>query len=98
MQAEFMKWCCPALKTWYEGAGERGFAILVGRDSASQPQFVVQQRSVDMGTEDSVKAETPLFLVSDIQIDYCPWCGRKLDKWYGKSVDALSRSDLKITY
>jgi hypothetical protein len=93
-----MKWCCSAFKSWYEGAGERGFAVLVGRDSSSKPQFVIQHRSVDFGTEDSVKTETPLSLVADVQIDYCPWCGRRLDKWYEDSVDVLYRSDLKVTY
>lgn len=93
-----MKWCCLTFKSWYEAAGERGFAILVGRDSAGKPQFTIQHRSVDVEMEDLVKTETPLSLVADIQIDYCPWCGRKLDKWYAKNVDDLYRPDLKITY
>jgi hypothetical protein len=55
-----MRWCCPAFKSWYEGAGERGFAILVGRDQNRKPQFVIQHRSIDPGAEDLVKTETPL--------------------------------------
>lgn len=93
-----MKWCCPAFKSWYEGAGERGFAILVGRDENRKPQFVIQHRSVDPGAQDLVKAETPISLVADIQIDFCPWCGWKLEKWYGENVDVLYRAGLKITY
>lgn len=28
---EPMNWCCTPFKSWYEAAGERGFAVLVGR-------------------------------------------------------------------
>lgn len=93
-----MRWCCPAFESWYEGAGERGYAVLVGRDGNMKPEFVIQHRSIDLGAEDLVKAETPLSLVADIQIDFCPWCGRNLEKWYGENVDVLYRVGLKITY
>jgi hypothetical protein len=93
-----MKWCCITFKSWYEAAGKRGFAILVGRDSAGKPQFTIQHRSIDPEMEDLVKTETPLSLVADIQISYCPWCGRNLERWYGKNVDTLYRPNLKITY
>ncbi len=92
-----MKWCCSIFKMRYEHAGETGFAMLVGRDAAGRAEFVIQHRAVDKEMEHDVKPKIPTLIVSDIQIDHCPWCGRKLDKWYGKSVDVLYRSDLKIT-
>lgn len=92
-----MKWCCSTFRVRYEHAGETGFAMLVGRNLAGKPQFVIQHRAVDKEMEHAVKPEIPTCVVSDIQIDYCPWCGRKLHKWYGKSVDDLYRPDLRIT-
>jgi hypothetical protein len=93
-----MKWCCSTFQSRYEHAGQTGFAVLVGRDAARNPQFTVQCRAVDQDLESAVKPEIPTQIVSDMQIDYCPWCGRNLLKWYGKSVDALYRPNLKITY
>jgi hypothetical protein len=92
-----MKWCCLTFKSWYEAAGERGFTILVGRNTQGKPQFVLQHRAVDKEVEDSINTEYPLSLVSDIYISYCPWCGRNLGKWYGNSVDALFRSGFKVS-
>ncbi len=91
-----MKWCCPVFKSWYEGAGERGFAILVGRNSAGKPEFILQHRSLDNEVESLPETEFPMSIVSEVYVDYCPWCGRMLDKWYGKYVDELYRPDLKI--
>ena len=93
-----MKWCCSTFKARYEHAGETSFAMLVGRDAAGKAQFVIQHRAVDKDMEYAVKPEIPTRIVSDMQIDYCPWCGRKLEKWYGKSVDELYRPDLKIPH
>ena len=91
-----MRWCCIAFESRYEAAGERGIAILVGRNSAGKPEFVLQHRAVDKEIESLPITEYPLSVVSDICIHYCPWCGRKLDKWYGKYVDELYRPGLKI--
>jgi hypothetical protein len=92
-----MKWCCIPFKTWYEAAGERGAAILVGRNSGGKPEFIIQHRAVDKGIDLLPPTEFPVTLISEIDISYCPWCGRKLDKWYRDSVDDLYRPDLKIS-
>lgn len=93
-----MKWCCMAFEGHYMQAGSRGFTILIGRNSAGKPQFVLQHRALDKGAEGSVKSdEAPISVVSDVVIQYCPWCGRRLEKWYGKSVDDLFRPDLRIS-
>jgi hypothetical protein len=90
-----MKWCCNTFKSWYEGAGERGNAILIGRTNGN-PEFLLQHRSVEIGQENFIQADSPLSLVSQIRIDYCPWCGCNLNKFYGKSVDALDRPQFKL--
>ncbi len=92
-----MNWCCIPFKTWYEAAGERGTAILVGRNSGGKPEFIIQHRAVDKEIASLPPTEYPVTTISELCISYCPWCGRQLDKWYGKNVDELYRPDLKIT-
>lgn len=93
-----MKWCCTVFKERYSEAGDRSFAILVGRNREGEPEFILQHRSVDKGAEGDVRSETSnISLVSDIHILYCPWCGRKLHSWYGKYVDELYRPGFKVT-
>lgn len=93
-----MKWCCPAFAGWYDHSGQRGIAILVGRDSTGEPEFLMQYRAVNEGEEMSFNPEVVASTVIEVGLRYCPWCGRNLDKWYGKNVDALYRPYLKITY
>jgi len=93
-----MKWCCPAFKGWYEQAGERGIGVLIGRDSEGLPQFTIQYRAVDKGLDSSVKSDVPISLVIDVSFQFCPWCGRELNRWYGKHINELYRNGLKITY
>jgi|ERR1044072_4465083 hypothetical protein len=91
-----MKWCCLGFQSCYEEAGKKGFTVLVGRNYMGRPQFVLQYRIVDKGAEESVTSQVPISFVSDIHIQYCPWCGRKLDKWYGKYIDELHRKGFKV--
>lgn len=97
-----MKWCCPGFKGNYDEAGQRGVGILIGLDFQGRPEFTLQYRSVDKGNEQSVTSATanlefPLSSVVDVGMQYCPWCGRNLEKWYGDVAGALYRPDLKIT-
>lgn len=73
-------------------------AVLVGRNSVGKPEFVLQHRAVDQEVTSLPNTEYPISVVTDEYIHYCPWCGRKLDKWYGKYVDELYRPDFKIAY
>jgi len=93
-----MKWCCLTFRSWYEAAGERGIAVLMGRNSDGDPEFVIQQRAIDKNIESLPVTDYPISIVSDVRITYCPWCGRHLRKWYGKHVDELYRPDLRIKH
>lgn len=93
-----MKWCCLTFRSWYEAAGERGIAVLVGRNADGSPEFVIQQRAIDKNIEALPVTDYPISIVSDVRITYCPWCGRDLTKWYGKHADELYRPDLRITH
>lgn len=93
-----MKWCCEVFESYYERAGSRGFALLVERSPTNKPRFVLQHRALDKWVEETaVSAVAPMSIVSDVVIRYCPWCGRDLGKWYGKSVDVLIRPDLRVS-
>lgn len=91
-----MNWCCLTFKSRYEVAGERSFAVLIERGPDGPPQFILQHRAIDRGSETSVHSEEPVALVSEVRIHYCPWCGRDLKRAYGKYADALSRRALRI--
>lgn len=94
-----MKWCCLTFKSWYENAGQRGITVLVGRRSNGEPEFVIQQRAIDLERDvQSLPAtDYAISIASDVGINYCPWCGRNLKKWYGKHVEQLYRPGLRIT-
>src|SRR6266404_6399311 len=97
-----IKWCCIGFEANYNNASQRGPAILVGRDFQGRPQFTLQFRVVDKGNEHLVTSQTasleiPISLVVDVGMQYCPSCGRNLEKWYGDVVDALFRPNLKIS-
>jgi len=91
-----MRWCCASFAAWYELAGQRGFAILVGRNSKGLGEFTIQHRVVDKNTPDLPPTTYPLSIISDIDITYCPWCGVNLEEWYGKYIGELYRPHLKI--
>jgi len=90
------QWCCLVFKGHYENAGARGFAVLIGRDRMGTPEFILQHRSIERGLEGRIFTESPLSLVSDIRISFCPWCGRHLRKWYSRRIDDLYRPGLGI--
>ncbi len=92
-----MKWCCPGFEAFYNNAGQQGAGILVGRDSIGEPEFTMQYRAADAGERLAISSEGPILSVVDIRMQYCVWCGRNLDKWYGSKVDVLYRPSLKIT-
>jgi hypothetical protein len=91
-----MKWCCSPFEGWYGHAGQRGAAILIGRDSTGAPSFTLQYRAIEQGDEKLVTSEKPISVVTELGLQYCPWCGRDLERWYGPNVDKLFRPYLKI--
>jgi hypothetical protein len=91
-----MKWCCTPFRAWYEVAGQRGFAILIGRDSKGLGEFTVQHRLADKNTPELPPTDYPVSIISEIDISYCPWCGRNLKEWYAKDISELYRPGLRI--
>jgi uncharacterized protein (UPF0212 family) len=93
-----MKWCCNTFKSHYEQAGKRGSAILVGKNYFDNPQVTIQFRAVSIGNEEKVSSDILTSIIIDVGIDFCPWCGQNLSKFYSKTAKELFREGLKITY
>lgn len=92
-----MKWCCYPFEGWYGQAGQRGASILIGRDSTGTPAFTLQYRAIEQGDEKLITSQKPVSTVVEVGLQYCPWCGRDLERWYEKHVDELYRPHLRIS-
>lgn len=91
-----MKWCCGLFEGSYNNAGERGLSVLIAYDSLDKPEFIVQHRTASLEVTNFPVTDFPMAWVSEARIFHCPWCGVKLDMWYGKWVDELVREGLAI--
>ena len=92
-----MNWCCAAFEGWYGQAGERGIGILIGRDSTGTAEITLQDRASEQGDEKLITSQKPISPVVDVRLQYCPWCGRDLAKWYAPYVDKLFKPYLRIS-
>lgn len=90
-----MKWCCMGFEGNYQMAGSRGFGVFVSTRDGLEPVFILQHRSIDPGAP-TPNTEYPISLVSDVQMQFCPWCGVKLKDWYRNALKDLDRSELKV--
>lgn len=86
-----MRWCCQSFESAYRQAGQRGFAILIGKDPVIGPYFIWQHRVLDRGREAEVEGPVDLNVISDTGLLFCPWCGKNLQRFYGPPADELGR-------
>ena len=88
-----MKWCCKVFQSWFQTAGSRGIGVFAAGRSGNEPVFVLQSRALD--PESPIPNTTyPISTVSEIRIQFCPWCGSNLKEVYDGSYGYLDRSDL----
>jgi len=90
-----MKWCCKVFEGWFQEAGSRGLAVFVSALDGTEPAFILQFRASEPGVP-APHTDSPLSVVSDVQIQFCPWCGARLASHYRDTYRELDRSDLKI--
>ena len=91
-----MKFCCNGYKYHFENAGTRGFGVFsIGRFYKDETAFILQHRAMELGAAPPSETQSPLSLVSDMHIQFCPWCGTRLDEFYGASPEIM-RPDLKV--
>jgi hypothetical protein len=91
-----MRWCCAGFSNNVQMAGERGFSVIVEASENAAPEFIVQHRAVNLGTEFPVVSDVAISLVSDMRIAFCPWCGVSLGAFYGNSAKEIARNDLRV--
>lgn len=94
-----IKWCCPGFQGYCQEIGNRGVAIVVDKYFDDDPRFLLQYRAVDKGLESEIysKSSVTISPIAQIGIQYCPWCGCKLDKWYNKYLDDLVRKGFALS-
>lgn len=90
-------WCCAQFQWHCEMAGERGLAVIVDNATGKVPAFLIQFRALDPGVSPPV-TDTPLSIVSETGILFCPWCGCNLRDWYKKTAHKLEKPGLRIPF
>jgi len=96
MTPDDIKWCCVGFKSAVDSAGNRGFAIFVD-DSLEPVLFVLQHRALDPGAAMPDYAGH-MSVITEVGIQYCPWCGKSLMRRYRKHLRRLAREDVRIKY
>lgn len=91
-----MKWCCIPFENHYQIAGERGIAVVLDIADDGDATFLLQSRAFDRNRTPALNTTEPMSLVTETAIDFCPWCGRPLVKWYARDLPQLARPDLTI--
>jgi hypothetical protein len=90
-----MTFFCGAFKSNFEMAGCRGFgvfSVLLDKDNVA---YIVQHRAVENVESFHLTTTSPVSLISEMHITFCPWCGKLLEQVYG-SNPAIMRPDLKL--
>ena len=78
-------------------AGLRGFGVFTAAGADEKRAFILQHRAVEPGGA-YPNSEQPLSVVSDVEIQFCPWCGARLQKQYQDQIRDLDRSDLRVSF
>jgi hypothetical protein len=61
-----------------------------------EPFFVLQHRAAEPGILVNTEPPSPVSLVTDIGLQFCPWCGVRLLEWYKTNSAQLERPDLGV--
>ena len=77
-------------------AGHRGNSIFFN-DVDEPARFVLQMRAIDKDAQPPPECPSPMTLLSEAIIQFCPWCGAKLSRHYRRHLAALSRPDLVMS-
>ena len=87
-----LTFCCDGLKSLANNRNKNGFSLEVYSDE-DQPSFWIIMRAVPKEQMKSViiDAAPPkeVLFWTRSRIFFCPWCGRKLDKFYKKNWKSL---------
>ncbi len=92
-----MKWCCRWFRDAVSNAGHRGMGIFVDDSHGAGTRFVMQFRAMEPDAEPPTYTADRLSLVTEHPLQFCPWCGRAVKRFYRRNLAALTRPDLSIT-
>jgi hypothetical protein len=92
-----MQWCCAQFQGWHSEAGRRGLAVFATRSTEGQVFFVLQFRATEPDVRVTSDPVSPVSLVSQVGVTFCPWCGVRLLHWYRKNLEPLERPDLNVS-
>lgn len=92
-----MKWCCGQFQGWHSEAGNRGVGVFARKNLDGDPYFVLQHRATEANVQVTANPVSPVSLVAEVGIQFCPWCGVRLLDWYRKSLESLERPDLGVS-
>ena len=101
-------WCCEGLKHAFEERLSRGIFVYAEPPIPEynvDVTYWLGMRSIDFHDQDrfmehSSKQEAPpgfplpQTLQAWLPIKYCPWCGKKLEKYYKKNYELLTDKEL----
>ncbi|MBI1375298.1 MAG: hypothetical protein GC159_21480 [Phycisphaera sp.] len=85
-----LKWCCEGIRYRFECRTERGFFVFAeppNRISGERPSFWIGVNAIDEAQSqylpDKIGGESIVYLIKTwLPIRYCPWCGKKLERFY----------------
>lgn len=93
-ESETMRFCCVGFEEHVRYAGERGFAVFSTLYEDGDVAYIVQHRVMNPDANAPVTS-SPLSLIGEMHIRFCPWCGQNLKRIYGTD-SSIMRSDLKL--
>ena len=95
-EGKFMNWCCAAIKNSFLEAGHRGVGFFVADSRSGTPTFVLQFRAIAVGSLPPDPCDSNITLVTDLTISYCPFCGKRLDRFCRNQLETLHKPELRI--
>jgi hypothetical protein len=89
-----MKFCCSGVEELHHNSGLREFGLFAAR-YPDGVVFVLQHRALDPDALPPF-TESPMSTVSELLLNYCPWCGVNLKQFYLHELNELDKSELKL--
>lgn len=85
-------YCCNGLKSLADNRNKNGFSLEVYSEGG-EPSFWIIMRSIAEEHIESIvintNASTEAVFWTRVHISFCPWCGKKLEKFYKKNWKIL---------
>ena len=91
------RWCCLGFKGHFESEDNRGSCVVIERDSDGRCYFRFRYRGIAKKDEARLDSSIPVSIVHELRLVFCPWCGRRLHRWYRKELDQLISASERLS-